>query len=120
AVDDAVGGLGDADDLEQLVDPRAKWGAAHPVHASLQEQVLAAGRAAVDSRFLRHVADRTANGIRVAYDVVTGDDGRSFVGSRQRYEHAHGCRLAGAVRAEEPEDLALAHRERDAVESLDP
>ena len=51
-------------------------------------------------------------------DVLAGDERAPGVRLRQRREHADGRRLAGAVRAEQAEDLALAHGERDAVERL--
>ena len=97
----------------------AQRAAAHPLHPSLEHQVLAAGAELVDARVLRHVADRAADGVRLARARRGRRPTRCPAsGVRQRDEDAHGRRLAGAVRPEQPEDLALAHRERDAVERL--
>src|SRR5262249_54855664 len=104
--------------LEQLVDAAAEVGAVQPLDAALQHQVLAAGRVDVDARLLRHVTDRAPDGIRVAGDVVAGDARCAAVGPSERGEDADGGRLAGAVRPEQPEDLALAHGEGDAAQSL--
>src|SRR4051812_42298527 len=52
-------------------------------------------------------------------DVVAGDQRMPGVRLRQRRQHADGRRLAGAVRSEQTEHLAVADGERDAVERLD-
>jgi hypothetical protein len=51
-------------------------------------------------------------------ELRAGDECAAAVGQRQRRQHAHGRRLACAVRAEQAEDLALAHGEGDAVQRL--
>src|SRR5438128_131804 len=58
-------------------------GAAHAEDPSLQQQVLAAGRRAVDARLLGHVADRAPRPVRVPHDVVPGDERVAGVGARQ-------------------------------------
>ena len=95
---------------QQLVGALAQLPAAHPLDAALEHQVLAAGAELVDARVLRHVADRAADRVRLAADVVAGDRGGAAVGVGERDEHADGRRLAGAVRPEQPEDLALRGR----------
>ena len=116
---DPVGSVRDADELEQVADAPAQVVAAHALDTPLEHQVLAARAELVDAGVLRDVADRAADGARLAQHVVAADRRRARVGMRQRHEHAHGRRLAGAVRAEQPEHLALAHAERDAVQCLD-
>jgi hypothetical protein len=49
---------------------------------------------------------------------VARDLGAAFVGPGEGDEDPGRRRLACAVRPEEPEDLTLAHAERDAVERL--
>ena len=117
-LDDAVGGVRDADELEQLGGARSEVAPAHPLDAALQHQVLAAGAELVDAGVLWHVADRTPYGVLLGAHVMAGDRRAAFVGVGQRHEDANGGRLAGAVRPEQPEHLALAHLERDAVERL--
>ena len=87
-------------------------GAAHALQPPLEDEVLAPGRLAVDTRRLRHVPDRAAHRAGLGRDVVPGDGGAARVGLRQRGEDPDGGRLAGAVRAEQAEDLALGDRER--------
>ena len=111
AVDDAVGGVGDPDELEQLVDALPQLAAAHALDAALQHQVLAAGGEAVDARAPAG-RSRSRAGPRRPRARRRGRRRRrarrpAFVSVD---EHADGRRLAGAVRAEQPEDLALAHR----------
>ena len=118
AARDAVGGVAKPDELEQLVDPRAERRARHAVDAALQHEVLAPGRLPVDARVLRDVADRAADTVRMPHDVFARDERAARVGLRQRRKRANGRRLAGAVRPEQAENLALAHGERDAVERL--
>ena len=90
-----------------------------PVDAALQQQVLAAGRVPVDAGVLRRRSRSCGGRVRVAQRRRRPRPTRApRVGLRQRREHADGRRLAGAVRAEQPEDLALAHGERHAVERL--
>jgi hypothetical protein len=118
AAHDPVGGLGDAEEVEQVLDAVSQPRARHPLHAALQHQVLAARGIPIDARALRHVADRAANRIRVAHDVVPGDLGAPAVGRGQRGQYLDGCRLAGSVGAQQPEDLATPDAERDTVERL--
>jgi len=119
AAHDPVGSIGESDELEQLVHPLLQLGAAHAVDASLQHQVLAAGRLAVDPRLLRYIAECAPGPVRVPDHVLSGDRGAARVGFRQRREDADGGRLPRPVRAEEREDFALAHGEGDSVERLD-
>jgi hypothetical protein len=58
ALDDTVGRVRDADQLEQFVDTAAERGAAEALHAALQREVLPAGAVRVDAGLLRDVADR--------------------------------------------------------------
>ncbi len=63
--------------VQQLVGD-ARLDAAQPGH---HPQVLGAGEDAVDRRLLRGEADRGADGVRLADDVVPGDAGGSRVGA---------------------------------------
>src|SRR6185312_11785900 len=118
-LDHPVGRVGDPDELEQAGDTVAQLPAAHPLDPSLQHQVLAAGAVLVDARVLWHVADRAPDRARLTADVVAGDLGAAGVHPAERREDPDRRRLARTVWSEQPEDLALAHRERDPVERLD-
>ena len=50
---------------------------------------------------------------RVRYDIVPCDDGLAMSGRGETCQHAHGRRLARAVRSEESYDFALEHLKRD-------
>ena len=118
ALDLAVGGLGQADALEQLVGRGAvALGARQRLQRGLQAQVLAAGEQRVERRLLQRGADRPRAPAAPSRDDVEAADARRAGGRRQqRRQHQHGGRLAGAVRAEEAVDLARADREVDAVD----
>ena len=56
---------------------------------------------------------------RVADDVEARDARRALVGGEQRGQDPHRGRLAGAVRAEQPEDAARLDAQVDAAKRLD-
>ena len=116
ATHDAVGRVGEPEQIQQLADPRLESAAADALDAPLQHQVLPAGRVPVDARALRHVANCPPDGIRLGDDVVAGHLGPARVRLRQRREHFDRRRLAGSVRAEQPEELAGVDAEADSVE----
>ena len=80
AADAAVGGLGEADALEQLHGAGARLGGAQPVQRALHAQQLAAGHQRVDRRLLQRYADRAPHRVAVADDVMPGDERRPEVG----------------------------------------
>src|SRR5262245_21465622 len=63
-----------------------------------------------------HVADTRSQRPQFTDDVLAEDAGGSAIGHEQRREDAEERRLAGAVRADEAEQLARADAERHAVE----
>jgi len=115
---DTIGGLRKPEQLEQVADARVEGAPAHALDPTLQRQVFPAGGVAVDARALGHVADRAADRVRLADDVVARDLGAARIRLRQRREDLDGGRLPGSVRAKEAEDLAGADAETDAVERL--
>jgi len=117
--DDASSGLGEPEDLEELVDTLVEGGAAHALDVPLQREVLAARSLPVDARLLRHVADRGADAVGLAYDVAARHRCAPAVRGGESREDPHGRRLPGAVRPEQPEDLPLADLEGRAVERAD-
>ena len=71
-----------------------------------------------DDADLRDVADAAAHLARLADQVVTGDGRGAGARHQQGREHAQGRGLAGAVRAEQPDDLALGDIEIDAADRV--
>ena len=91
----------------------------HAVQPTLDHQLAAAGLGRVRGTALRHVADPAADLLRILGEVGAGDGRRPAGGLEERREHAQGRRLAGAVGAEEAEDLAGPDLEVHAAHGLD-
>ena len=113
-LDAAVARLGQADELEQLgALGRAALGAGEPL---VQREQLVGARPAGEAEQLREVAERAAGrgrpGGRAA--DLGGAAGRPDEAARDLHERA----LAGAVRAEQPDELALADGEVDAAQRV--
>ena len=87
-----------------------------PVDAAEKPDVLIDGQPLVERKPLRHVADPALDAFRIAPDVDAADRGRAAGRLEQPAQHADRRRLAGAVAAQEPEDLALLHVERQIVD----
>ena len=107
AADLAVGGVGEADPLEQFAAALVALGLAEAVQGGLQAHVLAAGQQRVERGLLQGGADRGAHLRPFLDDVEAGDAGGAGGGREEGGQHQHRRRLAGAVGAEEAVDLAL-------------
>ena len=83
-----------------------------------ESQVLDHAQLGIVRRVLREVADGAAAGERIALQVVAGDPDRTLRRREDAGHDAHGRGLAGTVRTEEPDDLALVDGERDAANRL--
>ena len=98
---------------------RAGVGAGQPVGAALADELVAPELAVPGAVALADVADRAADVALGGDDVVAGDlrgpGGRRDEGG----EHPQGGRLAGAVGAEEGDELALGDLEVEAAHGLD-
>jgi hypothetical protein len=80
--------------------------ARHAVELGVQAQVLLGGQVAVERRVLEDQADVAPHLVAFCVDVVAGDRGRAAARAHERAQHVDRRRLAGAVGAEEAEDLA--------------
>ena len=114
--DSAIEGVTDVDQLGQLGDAAVGVASGQAVEQPLQPQQLGAGLARIERRLLERDADAQPNGSRVGGDVEPGDRRRAARRSDQRAQHLHRGRLAGAVGAEEPVDLAGGDVEVDPVD----
>ena len=112
----AVGRLGQAHALDQLVAAALALGLGQAVQRGLQAHVLARGQERVERGLLQRGADVLAHLRAVRAHLVAGHARRALVGRQQRGEHQHGGGLARAVGAEEAVDLARLHVEVDAVD----
>ena len=102
--------------LEHELAPRLDAAAGQPVDAAPEADVLIDGQQLVEREALRHVADTLFHRFRLAADVDAVDERRARRWAQQPAEHADGRRLAGAIAAEEAEDLAALDRERQVVD----
>ena len=84
----------------------AQFGARHAVDAAEEAQILLDRKVAVEREFLRHVADMFAHPFGITRDVDAGDEYAPGGRPQQAAENADRGRLAGAVGAEKPHDLA--------------
>ena len=82
-----------------------------------EAQRLGAGEELVVGRVLRQVADALLRAL--ARDRRVEDEGPPARREDEPHQHLDGGRLAGAVRPDEAEDLALLDREREVVDGVD-
>jgi hypothetical protein len=118
----AVGVLGELERLERAGRAALRLGLADAVHPGLEHQLLPGGRVVPRAAALGDVADAPAHLARVAPQVHTRDGGVAAVRVDQRGEDPQGRGLAGAVGAEETEDLPLGDEQvdpPDGVHALD-
>ena len=109
--------VGDPDALDDTLHLAREVLAAHPVQPAAERHELARRQVRVDVRVLGEEADvahRLGGG-----DLLPEDRGLAARGEDEPREHLDRRRLAGAVGAEEAEDVAAAHLERDAAHGLD-
>ena len=95
---------------EELARPLARAPAAEVVEPADHLEVLEAGQVLVHRGVLAGEPDLLANLRRVAHDVEARDARRALVREQQRGQDPHRRRLAGAVRAEQPEDAPVSTR----------
>ncbi len=106
--------VGQADRAQDLVG--AALGARHAVEPGLGVEQLARGEEGVEVQLLRHDADRGADAARVAVELDVPDpDAAGGLVDQPGHDVDQG-RLAGAVGAEQAEQLAAVHGQADAVE----
>ena len=106
----------EADLAEDLVDRLLRGLAVQPVEARGVAQVRAAGHVVVEADGIGQVADPAFDLARIARRVEPDDTGLALGRFGQPEQHEDRGRLAGAVLPEQPEDLAAAHLEVEAVD----
>src|ERR1051325_4760972 len=116
---EAVAVRADVREVDRPLDALAALGAFQPVDGAEELEVLEHGEVAVERERLRDVADVAAHLLAFLFDVEAVDAGVAGGGDEEAAEDADERRLAGAVRAEEAEDLAARDLQRDVVEGAD-
>src|SRR5215211_2728758 len=109
-----------ADELEEVIDPRANLLRRHSVELGEVAEVVVAGQPLVDAALAaEHVADPPPYLARVLDDVEAEHARRPLRRDQQGDPHLDRRRLTGAVRPQEAEELALLDPEADASHGLD-
>ena len=103
--------VGQPDDLEQLADHRRSAVGGDAVAAGEEVEVLPHAQVVVDAVEVGHVADAAPDLDRVGGHRDAGDVRLARGRSEQGGQDLHRRRLAGPVRADQPEDLAMADDE---------
>ena len=88
----------------------------HALDLRDEGEVLRDGHVGIEGRRLRQVAGPPLGLDRLVEDVEAGDDGLAFGGRHVAGQNPHRRGLAGAVRAEEAEDLPALDAEADVVD----
>ena len=114
--DEAVLELAEIGQLEDRVDHPERG---HAERVGEELEVLADGDAVVDAGVVGHVADGAAHRLGIDRDVDAIDLDAPGHGLEQRRHDADGRGLAGAVGADEAEDLARPHVEGDVAEDVE-
>jgi hypothetical protein len=113
-----VPALAQAEQLEQLVGAAVALCRRHAMVGGVEDQVLPDRERAVEVRPLRHDGQMGPRPHRIAGDVDAAHPGDAARAPHPRREDADGRRLARAVGAQEPEDLAALDAERDPVDGV--
>ena len=114
--DQPVPHVGDLAALQHLADPAAPLAPADALHVRDEVEVRGDRHVAVERDVLGQVADPAPHLERLLEHVEAGHPGGPARGRHEAGEDPHGRRLAGAVRAEEADDLALLHGERHVLD----
>jgi hypothetical protein len=114
--DELAGDVTQAAAAADLLDAPRALGRIHLTQIGRELEVLEHRHVAVDGRVLGQVPDAPAHLEGVLEDVEARDLGAAGGRREVAGQHLHGRRLAGAVRAQEAEDLALVDLERHVVD----
>ena len=121
ALDPLVLAAGQADQVEQLADRRLLLARRHAVQLGEVAQVVRARTAARRGPGRRRRRSRSAGDLAGVVDhVVPEHAGRARGRQQQGDQHLDGGGLAGAVRPQQPEQLAALDREVDAADRVRP
>ncbi len=85
----------------------------------MEHQIFAAGGDFFHAALLTDVADVVTNLVVLGSEIEADDRGAAGRGDEQRAKHPHRRRLAGAIRAEQAENLAFIDGEVDPADRLD-
>src|SRR5207342_2105098 len=102
-----TGALGQLDEVQQLVDPRLQLAPGEPEVAAVDEHVFADRELEVERVLLRDDAEPRPDLRPLGRRILAEDPQRPARDRRDAADHLHRRALAGAVRTEKSERLAL-------------
>ena len=105
-LDGLAGAVGKAGDFEHFLNALAEQGIAHALRAAPIVEIFESRQVVVERDFLGNHAEHAARGGALAHHVVAHDANVAGSGSEQAGDAADGGGFAGAVGAEQAEDLA--------------
>lgn len=108
--------LGKADQLENFLDFFSPIRALHLVTGAEEIEILDDEHIFVDAESIGHIADQAANLIALAMDIIAVNTGRARGRPQEKREYFQGGRFAGAVAADEAENITPAHLKIQAIE----
>ena len=103
--------VGQAGAIELFGDPAAAVPSRHTVDARIESQVFFNRQILVEAEALRHVADVLFDALGVLFDIVTDHGRMAAARVEDPAKYAKRRRFAGAVWAEQPEDLPAVNAE---------
>ena len=101
--------------LQDVLAPLAQPPPGDPVGAPVEVQVLPHRQVAVEAEVLGHVADATADPLRLTHDVEAEHRGVSRRGAQEAQQHADGGGLPRPVGSQEAENLPPANAEAHVI-----
>ena len=102
--------IGHAGRRQQALRALAAQRRRHLEQVGVEADVLVDGELLVEAEPLRHVAQIRLRRFRIGHRVDAVDHDRAGIRPHHAREHAHGRGLAGAVRPDQPENLAAVDR----------
>ena len=115
----SLGGIDEADELEQLLHACPCGGSRDPIQTALQLEQLTSGLHRVEADLLQSDTDPPSYGARIGEHINPEDPRATGRRRQQRAEHAHSCGLAGAVWPQKAEHFTLRYIEVDLANSVD-
>src|SRR5882672_10587176 len=113
---DLVAAASQPDLAQHLLDKGGADASRDAVQPGVEAQVLVHGEVLVQAEALGHVADALLDPLRLGGEVVAHHRPAAAAGVEDPAQHADGGRLAGAVRPQHSEDLAVVDAERDVLD----
>ena len=117
---DAIDEFGELQPFDELIRPVARLPGTRPIELALEDEALTPGGRQIRSPELTDITDPPANLSRAPGNIDARDESLACLDRDERGEHAQRRRLAGPIRPEKAEYLALLDGDVDSTHGLDP